>query len=191
VRHGGGFAATMHKKIMNETIFRYFNNFAGQYEWLDTAVVFSAETLGIILLFGLVIFLFSHEHKGRGFHNVIVVLTAGLVAWIFAKIIKTIYPSPRPFLAIEDVTKLVNHGGTDSFPSGHTTFFSAIATALYFYHKKIAVFYMFGALLIGLSRIVAGIHWPVDILAGYVLGGVVTVFVYYSYQYILRRFIRH
>jgi len=167
---------------MNETFFRYLNSFAGQYEWLDNVLVFGAETLGIFFLFGLVIFLFSHEHKRQGFNNVTVVLGAAFAAWILAKTIKYVYPLPRPFIELDNVIKLVDHGGIDSFPSGHATFFSAIATALYFYHKKIAIFYAIGALLIGISRVAAGIHWPLDVLAGYIIGGVVATFTYYAYH---------
>lgn len=175
---------------MNEIIFKYINNFAGQYEWLDIIIVFFADTWGIILLLGLLMFLFSHEHKGQGFHNVIVILTAALFAWALSWAIKHIYPYPRPFIALENITKLIDHGGIDSFPSGHTTFFSAIATALYFYHKKIALFYALGALLIGLSRIVAGVHWPLDVVVGYALGGTAAAFVYYTYQVALNKWKR-
>ena len=167
---------------MNQTIFQYLNSFAGQSEWLDGAIVFSAETLGIILLLGLVIFLFSHEHgKRQGFNNIVVILGAAFFAWGITEIINKVYPSPRPFLVLDDVNKLINHGGMDSFPSGHATFFSAIATAHYFYHKKIAIFYALGALIIGVARVAAGIHWPVDIVAGYIIGGVVAVFWYSVY----------
>lgn len=171
---------------MNQDVFQYLNSFAGRYEWLDSTIVFSAETLGIILLFGLVIFLFSHEHDRRqGFHNIIVILGVAFLAWGITEVINSVYPSPRPFLVSDSVNKLISHGGMDSFPSGHATFFAAIATVLYFYHKKIAVFYALGALLIGVARIVAGIHWPVDILAGYVIGGIVAVAVYYLYNLII------
>lgn len=167
---------------MNETIFRYLNNLAGQYEWLDVMIVFSADTLGLVLLAGLIVFLLSHKHKGKGLRNVVVILSAALLAWLISKLIKLGYPSPRPFALLDGVNKLIDYGGMDSFPSGHATFFSAIATALYFYHKKLALLYFLGALLIGLSRIVAGIHWPVDILAGYFMGGIVAAFAYYIYQ---------
>ncbi len=166
---------------MNQYIFRYLNNFAGQYKWLDGTIVFSAEMLGIILLLGLIYFLFSHEHKGQGFHNVIVVLGVALSAWAVSWMIKHIYPSPRPFVVLDNVTKLINHGRMDSFPSGHATFFSAIATVLYFYHKKIAILYGVGAIIIGISRVMAGIHWPIDILVGYIIGGIVATLVYHVY----------
>ncbi len=62
------------------------------------------------------------------------------------------------------------HGGMDSFPSGHATLFSALAVAIYVVHKKVGYVFMFFALIIGLSRIVAGVHFPVDILAGFAIG---------------------
>jgi len=168
---------------MNEIIFRYLNSFAGQSSFLDNIIVFSAETLGVVLLIGLVIFLFSHEHEKRqGLHNIVVILGTAFVAWGVTEVINKVYPSPRPFLVLDDVNKLINHGGMDSFPSGHATFFAAIATSLYFYHKKIALFYALGALIIGISRVAAGIHWPIDILAGYIIGGAVAVFLYIAYR---------
>jgi len=173
---------------MNEIIFNYLNSFAGQYEWLDIITVFFAETLGVILLLGLLMFLFSHEHKGKGFHNVIVILAAAVFAWALSWAIKHAYPFPRPFIVLDNVNQLIDNSGIDSFPSGHATFFSAIATALYFYHKKIALFYALGALSIGVSRIIAGVHWPLDIVVGYILGGMAAAFVYYTYQTILNRF---
>lgn len=73
---------------------------------------------------------------------------------------------------------MFEHGGGDSFPSFHATFFSALATSFYFYHKYLAWIYIIGAILIGASRITAGIHWPVDILVGYALGGLIGYIAY-------------
>ena len=64
-----------------------------------------------------------------------------------------------------------------AFPSGHTAVAAAIAFAIFFINKKIGYLFMSFALLIGLARIVAGVHFPVDILGGVVLGGGVSWFV--------------
>lgn len=173
---------------MNEVIFQYLNNFTGISVFFDKVIIFSAETLGIILLVGLVVFLFSHEHdKRQGFHNIVIILGTAFIAWVATEVINSIYPSPRPFIVLNDVNSLINHGGMDSFPSGHATFFSAIATSLYFYHKKIAVFYALGALVVGVARVVAGVHWPIDIFAGYVIGAVVAFFIFHLYNFIFKK----
>jgi undecaprenyl-diphosphatase len=46
----------------------------------------------------------------------------------------------------------------------------ALAFALFFSHKKIGYIFMFFAFLIGIARIIAGAHFPVDILGGFILG---------------------
>jgi undecaprenyl-diphosphatase len=98
-----------------------------------------------------------------------------------ARLIKYFFPHPRPSV-LPDTHVLLFPDDNQAFPSGHATFFSALAAALYYYHKQIAFWYAVGALLIGLSRIIGGVHWPVDILAGYLLGGIIGAGVYYFYK---------
>jgi len=184
---------------MNEKIFYAFNNLAGQYEWLDAIIFFCAEYIGWLMLGGLIVYLFMHQHdrdteapkeKWEIFleqkfylkapaRNILVILSSAFIAWCIAHIIKDIIAYPRPFLvfAESNMNLLFEHGGYNSFPSGHTTFFAALAVSLTFFHKKLGALYLIGALLIGLARIAGGVHWPIDILAGYALGGVVAYLV--------------
>ncbi len=166
---------------LNIQIFYYLNSLASRAEWFDQTVVFVAGYFGIILLLGLLAFLALHRHeKSVGIKNIFVVLSAALFAWIIARALKYSLPVPRPFEALPDVNKLLDYGGGDSFPSGHATFFGALAVAVFFYHRTLGMLYIVGALLIGLARVVAGIHFPVDILAGYIIGGAVA---YIAYKY--------
>jgi len=181
---------------MNQAIFTYLNSFALRSEALDTLVIFGAVFLGWVLVVGLSLFLIhppegdetTREKKLFGFlwerriRELGVVLLGTIFAWAIAEIIKYFYMSPRPFLVLSDVNLLFLHGDNDSFPSGHATFFFALATALYFYHRQMALLYFVGALAIGLSRVVAGVHWPVDIVWGYVLGGVIAYMAYCIYR---------
>jgi undecaprenyl-diphosphatase len=168
---------------MNETIFRFFNDFALQNEIFDTVVIFLTDKFGLLLIFGLIIFLFTHKHKEDNIRNIAVIFFSALLAWVVAKIIKFFYFSPRPFEVLDTANVLFEYEPGDSFPSGHATFFGALATSFYFYHKYLAWIYIIGALLIGASRITAGIHWPVDILVGYALGGVIGYFAYRFLRY--------
>lgn len=167
---------------MNETIFRFFNDFAFQNETLDSVIVFLTDKFGLLLVFSLIIFLFTHKHKEDNLRNIAVIFLSGLFAWVISKIIKYFYFSPRPFEVLDSVNILFEHGDGDSLPSGHAVFYSAIATSFYFYHKYLAIIYIIGAFVIGVSRIIAGIHWPVDILVGYALGGIVGFFAYKFFE---------
>ena len=57
-----------------------------------------------------------------------------------------------------------------SFPSGHATFFFAMATAIYLYNKKWGIFFFAATVLMTVSRVVSGIHYPFDIIGGAVIG---------------------
>ena len=53
----------------------------------------------------------------------------------------------------------------------------ALAFAIYFLHKQAGYWFMFFALIIGVARIMAGVHFPLDILGGFVLGALVAYLV--------------
>lgn len=170
---------------INESIFRYLNSFAGKNEFFDGVVIFSAEWLPWILVFGLVVFLFVHSHKRvmslsdifsswkLRIKELAMIIFSAFFALVLAEAVKYFYASPRPFEVLSNINLLFSHGGGDSFPSGHATFFAALAAAVFSYHKKLGIMYIIGAVIIGFGRIIAGIHFPIDILAGFILGGAI------------------
>lgn len=164
----------------NIFLFQSLNGFAADHEILSRLVVFFANDLGFLLIGGLLVYLFTHKDRKKGVRDVVVVITAALIAWGLAHLIKYLYPHARPTMF--PGTNALLPDNDSSFPSGHATFFSALATALYFYHKKLGLLYALGALFIGVARVMAGIHWPIDILAGYVLGGIIGFTIYHTYQ---------
>lgn len=168
--------------MLNLFVFQYLNNGAAGSDLFSQIVIFFATEFGWFLLGGLLVYLFMHKDRKRGVRDVTVVISAAILAWLAAESIKLSFPEPRPFSILQNVHALIRPEDLQTFPSGHATFFSALATSLYFYHRRLGVLYAVGALLIGIARIAAGVHWPVDILAGYALGGFIGVAVYYGYQ---------
>ena len=91
---------------------------------------------------------------------------------------------PRPFVAHSDlISDPIIRGmklSNTSFPSSHTYVAFAIATTLFLYgHKKLGSFLIFMAILIAISRIGTGLHYPSDIIASIVLGIVSGLVAYY------------
>ncbi|MBI2630979.1 phosphatase PAP2 family protein [Candidatus Nomurabacteria bacterium] len=173
---------------MNETVFFFFYNLAHQSVFLDKAIIFFANIFpfAVVILAGLFL-LFHHEiiraeNPFRVFwqkkKEIIKVFGTSFLAYFVSEIFKFSLRTLRPSLALPDVYALFAQGGY-AFPSGHATFFSALAFSIFFLHKKAGYIFMVFALLIGLARIVAGVHFPIDILGGFILGGLVAYIVAY------------
>ena len=171
---------------MNNQIFYFFYNLAHHLVFFDKLVVFFAVYFPyvVVILAGLFL-LFHHEvlQAEEPFRvllekkkEILLVFFSGALAWILAVILKFLIHIPRPFLAFPNIQNLFTETGY-SFPSGHATFFMALAFSIFFLHKKAGYFFMFFAFLIGLARITAGVHFPADILGGFILGALVAFFV--------------
>ncbi len=154
---------------MDFLIFQQLNQFAGKYVCLDSLAIFFAENFQYFIVLLLISFLAVNYRKYL--KMVITALFAAIFSrFVITEIIRFIFPRSRPFID-NNVNLLVSHNpGESSFPSGHASFFFALATVVYFYNKKLGAAFFVFAFLISISRVFAGIHWPSDILAGAIVG---------------------
>ena len=98
-----------------------------------------------------------------------VALTCGLV--VTNLVIKNWVARVRPYEVIEGLESLMGIQKDYSFPSGHATSSLACATVLLMRGpKKWGVPAMVLAILISLSRLYVGVHYPTDVLAGAAIG---------------------
>ena len=87
-------------------------------------------------------------------------------------IAKSTFGMPRPFMVDPTVMQLASAGG-HGFPSGHTQGAVVVWIYLAARSRKAWLWWLAGGLilLIPLSRLYLGVHFPVDLLGGYLLGG--------------------
>lgn len=160
-------------------LFYALNDLAGKSSFFDWIVVFFASYLAYILVALFLAFLLFSQYSKR--EKLIIFLITGISAVIarlgVTEFIRLFYHRPRPFLALQ-VNQLLTSNEW-SFPSGHATFFFAMATAIYLYNKKWGVFFFTAAILMTISRVIAGIHYPSDIVGGAIIGVTVTYVVFY------------
>ena len=77
---------------------------------------------------------------------------------------------PRPADAEASLRAFIKPSDRFSFPSGHTAAAALMATLVAVHYPALTALAVPLAVLIGLSRVVLGVHFPTDILAGAVLG---------------------
>ena len=170
---------------MNLTLFYFLHSFAFQYVWLDKLIWFFAVPFIYIVIVGVGVYFFIEYDlirirnlrellQGKARVVVRIFFSAGL-AYGIASILKRIIHTDRPFIALMNVHSLFIENDY-AFPSGHSATIAGLAFAVYFRHKRLGYLCMAVALLVGLARVVAGVHFPIDILGGYVIGFIVAYF---------------
>lgn len=148
-------------------IFQKINNLVGQCLWFDKLMVFLAEDLIYLMaVFGL-IYLFAYQKNWKKILKVIsaIILSRGIIT----EIIRFFYYRPRPFLT-HQVNNLISHDISGSFPSGHMTFIFPLIYFVALANKKIGLVFIVLGVLMGIARIYVGVHYPLDILGGIILG---------------------
>lgn len=92
------------------------------------------------------------------------------IAIVISESISAIYVRQRPFVADSRVHLLVPHSADGGMPSHHIVFMVALVATVYYYDRRTATFFALLTLITGVARVVAGIHYPTDILAGALIG---------------------
>lgn len=120
---------------------------------------------GIIWLFLII----KGGRRGRIFAGLIV-LAIVLSDQISSSLLKPYIARFRPCKTLDGFRLLVHCGSKYGFPSSHATNAAAIATLFVFYNRNWAWLWVGVAFLIGISRVYVGVHYPFDVLAGWMLG---------------------
>lgn len=137
---------------------------------MDSIIKFCAKDLIFILV---LVFLYAafKTPKNQRKQLLIALILAGLIAAILDKLAGKIYYDPRPFVA-HNVKPLISHSADNGFPSEHTVLAATLSTLIYFYRKQLTVVAFALTLIIGISRIAAHVHSPIDIVGGLAIGGI-------------------
>ena len=146
-----------HKTIHCDFLTDFFYIFVPHEFWIVVLLVFSLLNLFREGVLKIPVIAFALAWQGGDF---------------FSALLKNIFNRPRPFVVEPWVTPLTFAAGP-SLPSGHATISMAMAVVLGHHYPRFRVIFYLLAVLSGLSRVYLGVHYMSDVLAGFVLGGVV------------------
>lgn len=166
-------------------VFHLLNNLAAKNPVFDALIIFLADYIKYFLIGIFLLFLFF---SARSSAQKIKIFSTAFISMLISRfgavdLIRFFYPRPRPFI-IYQVNQLIPEG-INGFPSGHAALFFALAMSVYFYNKKWGVWFFAAAILMGLSRVIAGVHYPADILGGAAVGILMSFLIFLAIDKVL------
>lgn len=149
----------------------------GTGPWREAIVFFLAEVLPLAAA-GAIFWLFAkagHTRPQRDYNREIVIVIIGgvLLAFGIRILIGDALSRPRPFVTYPELPHLsIVQNSNVSFPSLHAFVLFTIGGTVAFIgrHPKVAIGLLLLAFVVGAARVVAGVHYPSDIIGGALLG---------------------
>ncbi|MEK7575097.1 MAG: phosphatase PAP2 family protein [Patescibacteria group bacterium] len=159
---------------LNVQTFFALNQFVGLSGLFDRLIIFFASYMAYILIVILVIgIIISNRPRSEKIKIAIASVLSGIIGrGILVEVIANFYQLPRPFLTFPDAHRLLLETSY-SFPSRHATIFFGLSAVIYSYNKKIGIMFFVLSGIMGIARVMAGVHYPIDILCGALIGTVV------------------
>jgi undecaprenyl-diphosphatase len=156
-------------QILFESIYQaiphnlFFDWFFLFFSWLAYP-----KYIWIPLVIGFIVFI--RRHKGWIMFEAVIAMGVGVI--INEYVIKNIFSRIRPFEFYDSIQTIDTTANGFSFPSSHALVAFSFITVIILstkntrLHKALIAF----AVLVGLSRIYLGVHFPLDVIAGAVMG---------------------
>ncbi len=160
---------------MQEQILNYFQSIQShQLDAFFTSITMMGEKYVIIAI---ITWIYWNMSKKDGF----LLTYLFLISTLLNSFLKFAFHTERPYKILDNVQgKRLETGGGYAFPSGHTqsatTLYSSIAMSV-----KTRMFWIIAlslSVLVGISRLYLGVHWPVDVFFGFVFGLLIPVLLY-------------
>ncbi len=121
----------------------------------------------LYFVIGMLLWAFEPEHGELFLYTALMAYALELPIYV---LLKKMFKRPRPCDFLMNLTAHVTPSDKFSLPSGHTAAAWLMASIVAHYYPPFAVLAYCWALLIGLSRVLLGVHYPSDVVAGTLLG---------------------
>ncbi|MCX6712633.1 MAG: phosphatase PAP2 family protein [Candidatus Vogelbacteria bacterium] len=158
----------MENFALNIAIVKILNGWAVSSLYVSNLVIFAAYYLGFVMILVLPVYIWRSRRRLSAIRIVLLAVASGLLAYYLSDLIKSSWPVARPS-ELSGIKALLQPGDVSAFPSGHASFFGALALAVFFHNRYWGGWLIAMAILISAARVAAGVHFPLDIVAGWIL----------------------
>jgi len=167
-------------------VFYEFGNIIGA----DWFFVFFAKYLPYFIFIVFIYWILKEKDViTRIYLSILFFLVEVLNRGIITEAIRFFYNKPRPFVSLE-IDSLFQHQASAAFPSGNTVFLISLALIVFLINKKWGWIFFCSAVLVGISRVISGVHWPLDILGGIIVS-IIGFFVVYFWVFPKGKFVKN
>ncbi|EJR63268.1 hypothetical protein IIO_02365 [Bacillus cereus VD115] len=156
---------------MNYTVFQWINNLAGTSTLLDKVMIVITNSAAYVAILFMLILWFNNGKRENAIRKQYTVLYTTLsvsIALLVNVLIHAVYYHPRPFVS-HDVHQLVPHAADSSFVSDHSVLVFSIACVFMLRGEKLKYVALIWAVLVGISRLYVGVHFPLDVIGAAVI----------------------
>ncbi|HEX4223609.1 MAG TPA: phosphatase PAP2 family protein [Pseudonocardiaceae bacterium] len=155
----------------NIATFSAVNGLAAHTAWLDPVLAAFALWGGLVLLV-LILGIAWWQHRDR-YWPALLTGVAAVAALGVNQLVAALWFEPRPFVALHGVTVLLAHPADNSFPSDHAVIAGALAVGTLLFARRWGIVAAVVAILLAFARVYAGMHYPLDVIAGLAIGALV------------------
>jgi undecaprenyl-diphosphatase len=166
-----------HLTELSDALFLSVNDLARTSGWLHGPAVAYAK-YGLVLFAGLLV-LGAWRRRGSRDVELAAALWAGLATLLAVAVnqpVASLVAERRPYAVHPAALVLVDRTTDWSFPSDHAVMAGAAAVGLLLVSRRLGAAAVGAALLMAVTRVYVGAHYPHDVLAGLCLGGAVAAF---------------
>lgn len=156
--------------IRLDTAVFHFINGRLTAEWLDVLMPFVTEKFnfnGAIITAAILILILGKRRDRIGLLLLIAVVVS---SDLLTNQLKHLIGRIRPCNALDNVRLVVACTKSYSLPSGHATNIFSVMVFLAFRYRRFAPLFIAFAGIVAYSRVYVGVHYPIDVLTGAVVG---------------------
>lgn len=175
----------LHK--IDRELFTFLNSYYHS-PTLDAVMQFLTGAMVWWVAFGVIVAYCLYRRNWKSLQLTAVLLVSVIIADVLTfRVLKPAFGRTRP--CYQHATRMImpSCGSEFGMPSNHAANAMAAATVVSLAYPIVAPAAVFVAFLVGLSRIYVGVHYPFDVMAGFLVGMLSAAIAFTLFQMLLRR----
>ncbi|MFC6091019.1 phosphatase PAP2 family protein [Saccharothrix lopnurensis] len=144
--------------------------------WAQWLIAFLTEALVVVFLALFLVVWWRARHRPPAtYRRALLAPVVTGIAYVSSEAVKVLWQQDRPCRALGEVSTILTcpEVGDWSFPSNHSTIVGAAAVAVLWSSRALGTLAVATALVAATTRVLVGVHYPHDVVAGLLFGAAV------------------